>query len=102
MIAPEIMQALRAREEWLARRAVEKEAAMRNHPGHVVLRTLIPDADARRRFVADACRQDGWNAALLVRSVGASHSRATTGRSTVLVNVSPEDARLVRDFIESI
>lgn len=69
------------------------------HPGHVILRTLVPVTWRRHAFVRDACAlqaQDGtWNPALLIRAVAEAHE----GKP---VNVTPEQARLVRAFIESI
>jgi hypothetical protein len=64
------------------------------HPGHAVLRALVPDTIMRREFVKRACSRDEWNPADLIRTVSAAHPEP--------VNVSPEQATLVRAFIESI
>ena len=64
------------------------------HPGQAILRALIPSTDHRRRFVCNACRQDTWSPAALIRAV----SDANEGP----INVTPEQARQVRAFIESI
>lgn len=65
------------------------------HPGHALLRALVPSTDVRRAFVRDACAADVWNPAALIRAVAEANGRTP-------VNVTPEQARLVRAFIEAI
>jgi hypothetical protein len=65
------------------------------HPGHAVLRVLIPDTAARRAFVQKACSVAEWYPPHLIAAVAEANGRKP-------VNVSPEDARSVRAFIESI
>lgn len=64
--------------------------------GHAVLRKLLPDAGPRRAFVAQACGREMWDAADLICAVN------DTNRGKKPVNVTPEEAALVRAFVESI
>jgi len=68
----------------------------RVHHGHAVLRKLLPDAAPRRAFVAQACGREVWDAADLICAVNDAN------RKKKPVNVTPQEAALVRAFIESI
>lgn len=62
------------------------------HPGHAILRLFIPDTDARRKFVAEACSRDRWDATALNDAI----ERWTSNRPTEV------QAGKIRAFIESI
>lgn len=64
--------------------------------GHAVLRKLLPDAGPRRAFVAQACGREVWDAADLICAVNDAN------RKKKPINVTPEEAALVRAFVESI
>lgn len=64
------------------------------HPGHAVLRGLIPSTEARRAFVALACTRDAWYAPDLIKAVHEANPKP--------VNITPAQAAEVRAFIESI
>lgn len=84
-----VVAALRRRET-----AMSKNADT-DHPGLVLLRELIPDTEARRAFVKRACSRDEWYAPDLIRAVNDANESKP-------VNVTPQQAALVREFIESI
>jgi len=70
------------------------------HPGHALLRALVPSPEVRRAFVSVACASDTWRPSALIAAVH-DGNRGPDGR-VALVNVTPGDAALVRAFIESI